>query len=292
MSALSQCPSVSKFPCVFFNHGGGPLPLLGRQPSVADVISQYPKSLSAKPSAILVVTAHWIEDIVSISSGDRHDLLFDYGGYPPETYRYTYDAPGSPDLANKIQGLLMGADIKAKTNSNRGWDHGVFVPLKLMYPDASIPVVSMSLHSSLDPDVHLRIGEALAPLREEGVLIVGSGASCHNFEYFFARNEKVRGEGIAHSKAWDQYLIETLANPEINKEPMTAEERRARLIEWFRGPSSRACHPQGGEEHLIPLHVIAGAAGAHRNDSSIAKVLKAEGGSFSEFATSNFEWSE
>jgi aromatic ring-opening dioxygenase catalytic subunit (LigB family) len=202
-----------------------------------------------------VVTAHWITNPVSVSSGALHPLLFDYGGFPRESYTYRYDAPGSPELSQNIIKILADADLPCKADDVRGWDHGVFVPLMLMFPDASIPVVALSLHPSLDPSLHIRLGEALAPLREQGVLIIGSGASFHNFDYFFARDLKTRAQGIEHSRVWDRYLEDSLTSTALS-----SVERRGRLVEWARGPSAYACHKPGTEEHLIPLHVILGAA--------------------------------
>jgi len=198
------------------------------------------------------VTAHWICKDVCISSGSSHPLLFDYGGFPPESYKYQYNAPGNPELADKIQELLKGAGIKSSKDSKRGWDHGVFVPLMLMFPAADIPVVAMSLQSSLDPSLHIKIGKALSVLREEGVLIIGSGASFHNFDYFFSRNPE---PGVKHSAAFNTWLVSTSTSSSL-----TPEERLAEFAKWSSAPSALECHKLGQEEHLIPLHVVAGAA--------------------------------
>ena len=202
-----------------------------------------------------VVTAHWITNPISVSSGALHPLLFDYGGFPRESYTYKYEAPGSPQLSQDIIRILAAAGLPCKADDTRGWDHGVFVPLMLMFPAASIPVVALSLHPSLDPALHIRIGEALAPLRDQGVLIIGSGASFHNFDYFFARDSKTHAQGIEHSRVWDRYLEDSLTSDKLS-----TGERHSRLIDWARGPSAYSCHKPGTEEHLIPLHVILGAA--------------------------------
>ena len=241
--------------------------MLGQQPEVAELLRRVPASLPSTPSAILVVTAHWVEPTVSVSTGESHPLLFDYGGFPPESYKYKYPAPGHPDLARNVMSLLQEADINVKSDAKRGWDHGVFIPLMLMFPEAAIPVVALSLHSSLDPAMHIRIGRALAPLRSQGVLIVGSGASFHNFGYFFARSEADKKAGVQHGTTWHNYLVETLTSTAISR-----EERLDRLINWSSGPSAFDAHPRGQEEHLIPLHVVAGAALAE-DDSSPAKLL-------------------
>ena len=156
-------------PSIYVNHGGGPLPLLGSQPLVAEFLGSYASTID-QPKAILVVTAHWIADTVSVTSGAAHPLMFDYGGFPPETYKYQYNAPGSPELADSVCNLLAASNIPCKKDPKRGWDHGTFVPLMLMYPAADIPVVAMSLHASLDPETHIKLGEALQPLRDDGKL--------------------------------------------------------------------------------------------------------------------------
>jgi aromatic ring-opening dioxygenase catalytic subunit (LigB family) len=169
------------------------------------------------------------------------------------------NAPGSPSIASSVQRLLGSAGIPAKVDGRRGLDHGVFVPLMLMFPAANIPVVSLSLHTSLDPEMHIRIGEALAPLRDQGILIIGSGASFHNFDYFFARDLKTKTAGIRHSHSFNSFLTEALT-----AENLTAEDRRERLVRWASAPSARDCHKVGQEEHLIPLMVIFGAGGGVR----------------------------
>jgi 4,5-DOPA dioxygenase extradiol len=232
-----------------------------------------------------VVTAHWIGDQVLISSGQQPSLYFDYSGFPEESYRYSYNAPGCPELADRISGLLEASSIPNQKDSKRGWDHGVFVPLMLLYPEANIPVVALSLHRSFDPDMHIRIGEAIAPLRKEGVLIIGSGYTFHNFDYFFARGAK-RSEGLEHSKQFNNALVDALTNPSTSD-----EEKREALRGWSRLPSARACHPDRAEEHLIPLHVIAGAGLSNSGDNRISECRLVGPPSLSDqFAVSNFEW--
>jgi len=258
---------MTRMPCMYLNHGGGPLPVLGRQPQVAELLKNIPSLLPATPSAILVVTAHWVEPTVSVSSGHSHQLLYDYGGFPPESYEYKYPAPGKPEIARTVTSLLEKENIPCRSDSKRGWDHGVFIPLMLMFPEAVIPVVSLSLHASLDPALHIRIGQALAPLRSQGVLIVGSGASFHNFGYFFARNDAQKSAGLSHGTTWNDYLVQTLTSS------LTREERISRLTDWSSGPSALEAHPRGEEEHLIPLHVIAGVALADVDGTSAATLL-------------------
>ena len=221
---------------------------------------------------------------MSVSCGEAHSLLFDYGGFPPESYEYTYSAPGAPDVAARVSSLLAAAGVKTTQDPKRGWDHGVFVPLKLMFPDARVPVVALSLHSSLDPELHINIGRALAPLREEGVLIIGSGMSFHNFGYFFARDARTRESGVRHSKIWNDYLVDTLVSGSHPR-----EEQLARLKAWTTGPSGTEAHPLRQEEHLIPLHVVLGAAAEGDKCSLVGEPGKG-GRGLPDMAFSNFEW--
>eukprot|EP00756_Hemistasia_phaeocysticola_P020836 Hpha_TRINITY_DN15741_c5_g9::TRINITY_DN15741_c5_g9_i1::g.41267::m.41267 len=267
---------AARMPAVFVNHGGGPLPLLGKQPRVAGFLKNYAASLPSRPRAVLVVTAHWEEADVTVSTAERPGLLFDYGGFPPETYEYKYPAPGATDVAARAVELLKGAGVPVQTDSKRGWDHGVFVPMMLMFPRADVPIVAVSLKTGQDPATHLQMGEALAPLRDEGVLIVGSGFSFHNFGYFRGTQEH-RQEGHDHSKRFDAWLRESITIPSI-----TPEERRHRFTNWAKAPSALACHPPGGAEHLIPLHVMAGAGGM-----GIGRIVGCESGGL---RVTEFQW--
>jgi len=244
----------TRMPCLYLNHGGGPMPLLGQQPEVANFCSKYAATLPAKPSAIVVVTAHWEERITTVCSGANPPLFFDYGGFPPESYKYKYPAPGSPTLAEHIQGLLRQAGLKVAADPRRGWDHGVFVPLMLMFPKAEVPIISVSLLANQDAAQHIAVGEALRPLRDQGVLIVGSGASFHNFKYFFASGE-VRNKGVMHSRDFDSYLRKAAAGDS------SYATRKEALARWERAPGALEAHPRGGAEHLMPLFVIFGAGG-------------------------------
>jgi len=252
------------------------MPLMGEQPDLAEVLSNYAATLPQKPSAILIFTAHWETHQVVVSSGAQHSLYFDYGGFPPETYQYKYPAPGNPELAKRVRDLLNTAGIASESDPKRGWDHGVFVPLMLMFPDATIPVVQISVLHSQSAEEHLRVGEALQPLRGEGVLIVGSGQSVHNF-YWFA---KVRMDaGIAHSVNWDDWLQATLLGEGLNE-----KQRREHLAAWDTAPSARECHARGLAEHLMPLFCVAGAGGL-RSGRRVGSARLPD-----KFATSGFEF--
>lgn len=244
--------SHAREPTVFITHGGGPCfwmefpaPLgphayEGLRAYLAGLIAGLP----ARPRAIVVVSAHWEEALPTVSTAATPAMLFDYYGFPAHTYRLRYPAAGAPRLGERVRELLEAAGLPAATNAERGFDHGVFVPMLIIDPPASIPVVMLSLAADLDPARHLAIGAALAPLREEQVLIIGSGSSYHNLRAVFDG-----GEG--GSGAFDEWLNETL----VTLDPAA---RRARLLEWRNAPNARACHPRA--EHLLPLMVAVGAA--------------------------------
>jgi 4,5-DOPA dioxygenase extradiol len=161
---------------IYLSHGGGPLPLLGDKDhqNMRDFIRAV-TPMFIKPSAILVISAHWEAQIPSITSGPFPSLIYDYYGFPKEAYDIKYPVAGSPELAKKIAGLLGSAGIDANLDNQRGFDHGLFVPLKLMFPDATIPCVQLSLVNNLQPELHLQMGKALRMLKKDNVLIIGSG---------------------------------------------------------------------------------------------------------------------
>ena len=238
-------------PSLFIPHGGGPCFFMpdpqGMWARMADYLRALPASLPEPPRAILVVSGHWEERAFAFTGSAGHPgLIYDYYGFPPETYALEWPAPGAPWLAERGAGLLRAAGLPTAIDAERGFDHGVFVPLKVAFPDAEVPVVQMSLHASLDPALHLAAGEALAPLREEGVIVLGSGMSFHNLR---AMGDPRVAEP---SRAFDRWLGEAAAS--------TAEERAARLARWEQAPWARLCHPR--EEHLLPLMVAAGASGS------------------------------
>ncbi|KAJ0406144.1 hypothetical protein ATCC90586_000601 [Pythium insidiosum] len=239
-----------KQPAVFVPHGGGPLPLLG-DPGHAEMVqwlTHFQRDfVTTRPDAIVVVTAHWEADVTTITSAAAPKLLYDYYGFPAEAYKVQYPSPGKPALAQRIQSLLQSHGIPSELDAKRGNDHGVFIPLKLMYPDADIPIVQMSIYRSLDPEAHLRLGEALRELRRDNVLLVGSGLSFHSFKYFFGDAR----DGNRVSIPFHKYLHDALVS---SQDP---EARRRSLQRWQTAPNAREVHPR--EEHLMPLLVIAGA---------------------------------
>jgi aromatic ring-opening dioxygenase catalytic subunit (LigB family) len=247
-----------KMPTFFIPHGAGPCFFMdwtmGPKESwdkLASWLRGIDGSLPEPPRALLVISAHWETPVPTVIASRHPPLLFDYFGFPPHTYELEWAAPGSPDLAKRIGALLSAAGIASKTETERGFDHGVFVPLKVAYPDAKVPTVQLSLQAGLDPNAHLAIGRALAPLRDEGVLIIGSGLSFHNMAAF------KNGGGGPASMAFDTWLESIVAKD--------AESRDAALAAWSNAPAARESHPR--EEHLLPLMVAAGAAGNDRGES-------------------------
>lgn len=201
------------------------------------------------PEAILVISAHWEESVATLLSSPYPPLLFDYYGFPPETYTLTYPSPGNPVLAKRIGELLNKAHIPVGMDAKRGLDHGTFIPLTLMYPQANIPTIQLSLLHSLDPTEHLSLGNALRDLLDENILIIGSGFSFHNQHAFF---DQALGAPDPANESFQDWLIDTCTGDY----PQSAREQR--LINWEQAPSARYCHPR--EEHLLPLHVCAGIA--------------------------------
>jgi aromatic ring-opening dioxygenase catalytic subunit (LigB family) len=246
---------AKRMPVVYAPHGGGPWPFVdcgfGTRPEL-DALRGYLASLGAiaggPPRAILAVSAHWEAPLPTLMTAAAPPMLYDYGGFPPEAYTLTWPAPGAPWLAPRAEELLRVAGFETARDDRRGYDHGTFVPLKVAFPEARVPVLQLSLVAGLRADVHLALGRALEPLREEGVLIVASGMSFHDMRAFFRRG------GAPAAEAFDAWLRDAVARPQ--------PERDALLEHWERAPHARSAHPR--EEHLIPLMVAAGAAGSDR----------------------------
>ncbi|EAT90501.2 hypothetical protein HBI56_050340 [Parastagonospora nodorum] len=247
-------------PVISLSHGGGPMPLLG-DPSHRDIVdslkTKLPKILKLgtqdAPKAIVLVTAHWSTDKVTVSSGSRHGLLYDYYGFPPESYEIKHDAPGSPEVAGEVQKALGEAGIECKQDAERGWDHGVFVPMKLVDPSATIPIVQLSVLASESASQSYAIGRALSTLRAQNIAIIGSGfATLHNLRLMFS--------GESSTPAFKQKNADW--SGAVTDAAMTDDdEARARKFEgWREWPNAYTMHPRGGAEHFLPLIVCAGAA--------------------------------
>lgn len=237
-------------PVLYLPHGGGPLPILGdkRHEKLVFFLEGIASKLG-EPSAILVISAHWEEDLATVTSGSHPEIIYDYYGFPVEAYQIQYAAPGHPRLAQEVLALIEASAVPAKLDEQRGFDHGLYVPLKLMYPQARIPCIQLSLLRNLDPREHTALGKSLASLRKKNILIIGSGMSFHNLKSFFSQSAGSNTE----NEEFDRWLIETCTHPMISP-----QERELRLIEWEKAPSARFCHPR--EEHLLPLHVCYGIA--------------------------------
>lgn len=245
-------------PALFIPHGGGPCFFMEWTMGPADTwdnmaawLGQLGIALEKryqKPDAIVVFSAHWECHKVTVNSGAKPSLIYDYYNFPPHTYELSYPAAGHPQLAGEIENLLDAADIDCDLDPAHGFDHGVFIPFLLIYPRADIPIVQVSLKAGLDPGEHLAIGAALAPLRQKNILLVGSGFSYHNMEGMMGG---VNQPGpIPASAEFDQWLTNTCTLP--------PEQRTQALGQWQQAPRARTAHPR--EEHLLPLMVAAGAA--------------------------------
>ena len=238
-----------RFPVLFISHGGGPWPFVdGLRQMYAHTeqeLRRLPERLPARPKAILVISGHWEAPKFSLATNAHPPMEYDYSGFPAHTYQIRYPASGQPELAQYARNLLASGRIESALDDQRGFDHGVFVPLGLMYPNADVPIVMASVQSNYDPAQHLAMGRALTSLREEGVLIVGSGLNYHNMRGFG------RDESNAVATEFTHYLNQAVANAD-------AKVRWDMLRHWERAPSARLAHPR--EDHLMPLLIAAGAA--------------------------------
>ncbi|MHA1565160.1 MAG: DODA-type extradiol aromatic ring-opening family dioxygenase [Alphaproteobacteria bacterium] len=247
---------MSRLPALYIPHGGGPCFFMAWDPPdtwsrMADYLRGVSADIGQRPKAILMISAHWEAAQITIQTNPAPPLLFDYYGFPDATYRLEYPAPGSSALVARIAALLRQEDIPFREDGKRGFDHGTFIPLKLIFPEADIPIVQVSLRADLDPAAHIALGWALMPLRDEGILIIGSGMSYHNMERLMAN---MRGSNTAspQSTQFDDWLAKTLTD-------QTPEDRASGLVEWQSAPAALDAHPRA--EHLLPLHVVVGAAG-------------------------------
>jgi aromatic ring-opening dioxygenase catalytic subunit (LigB family) len=246
---------MARLPTYFISHGGGPWPWLEgehrRQYAQLEAsLAGIARELGGKPRAVLVVSGHWEEPRFTLQASPAPGMIYDYSGFPAHTYEVRYASPGAPDVAQRAKALLEGAGIAAALDAARGYDHGTYTPLVAIYPHADVPVLQLSLKSGYDPQEHLAAGRALAPLRDEGILVVGSGLSWHNLRMFGPAAR-------APSEAFDGWLDEALG--------AAPDERLRRLTQWDAAPAARIAHPE--EDHFIPLMVALGAAqdeAAHR----------------------------
>lgn len=252
---------------LYLSHGGGPLPLLGddAHTEMVSCLKEIAETIE-RPSAIIVVSAHWEASHATVTSGESPRLIYDYSGFPLESYEIEYPCSGNPPLASAIVRQLEKAGIKVSADSTRGFDHGLFVPLKIMYPEADIPCVQLSLIRGLDPAVHIALGRALQELADRSLLLIGSGFSFHNMKAFFEpETEKSRSA----NRAFERWLVSTCSDKGISE-----DERTERFVAWESAPAARYCHPR--EEHLLPLHVCYGFAGAACSKAYELQILNKE----------------
>lgn len=238
---------MSRLPTYFISHGGGPWPWIPRMramfANLEASLARMPQEIGVTPRAVLFVSGHWEAPAFRVMHAARPGMVYDYYNFPPETYEITYPAPGAPEIAERAAALIAEAGLPVALDDTQGFDHGTFVPAYAMYPQAEVPVFQVSLQAGYDPAAHLALGRALAPLRDEGVLIVGSGLSYHNLRLFGP-------EARIPSEAFDAWLHGVLAE--------APGPRTQALLNWEQAPQARVCHAQ--EDHLIPLHVALGAA--------------------------------
>jgi aromatic ring-opening dioxygenase catalytic subunit (LigB family) len=240
----------SKLPTYFISHGGGPWSYMNDASragyaKLEAALARMPEEVGRTPAAVLMISAHWEAPEFRVQDAARPTMLYDYGGFPDYTYQVRYDAPGDPALAARVREMIEAAGMPAGLDTERGFDHGMFTPMHVIYPRADVPTVQLSLKRGLDPQIHLALGRAIAKLRDENVLIIGSGLSYHNLRQFFSP------AGMEPSRQFDAWLEKAVLE--------SAPAERAKLLAgWESAPSARAAHPR--EEHLLPLMVAVGAA--------------------------------
>lgn len=250
---------MTKMPTLFIPHGGGPCFFMDSNPAhLWDKMEAYLRgcisNLPQKPTAILIISGHWEEEVITIQSNPAPPMLFDYYGFPQHTYELNFPASGSAKLVSRLVELLNQNDIPNKLDNQRGFDHGTFVPLLVALPNADIPVVQLSLRADLNAQAHIKLGEALQPLRDEGILIIGSGMSYHNLPKMLAqmRNPTPAIKLNHEAQNFDTWLTATATD-------VDSTNRNKKLCDWKNAPNAIQAHPR--EEHLLPLHVAVGAAG-------------------------------
>jgi aromatic ring-opening dioxygenase catalytic subunit (LigB family) len=274
--------TTTRLPTFYLSHGGGPWPYMNgslRQHygKLETSLETLPRQLGAEPTAILVVSGHWEERDFAVMASPAPPMVYDFGGFPEYLYHVRYPAAGSPQLAERIESLIQDAGLPTHLDPVRGFDHGTYSLLAVTHPEADIPVLQVSIRSDYDPELHLALGRALSPLRDEGVLIIGSGSSYHNLSALVPERigfypNKFREE----SAQFDSWLRKTLTE-------FSSRQRLERLLDWERAPSARAVHPQ--EDHLVPLHVAVGAA-----EDEPAHVIYAQDDLFGKITMSSYRF--
>ena len=243
----------TELPTVFISHGS-PMHAVaaGRAGEAWTALGQR----LPRPRAVLIASAHWETELPMVGTARQPETIHDFGGFPDELYRIRYAAPGAPDTAQQAVDLLAAAGIPATANGCHGLDHGAWVPMRRLYPDADIPTTQISVQPSLDAAHHLRVGEALEPLLAEGVLVLGSGHMTHNLREWIA-DARRRGAMTVDERAPTDYVREFTSWVD---DALRRGDRDA-LARWAESaPHARRAHPT--PEHFLPLMVAFGAAGA------------------------------
>jgi aromatic ring-opening dioxygenase catalytic subunit (LigB family) len=276
ISSMRQGAIMSRLPTYFVSHGGGPWPWMKEQYGPAyDALEaslvDIKRQIGERPKAVLVVSSHWETEGFMVSSSTAPGMIYDYGGFPPHTYQIRYPAPGQPQLAERVAALLNDAGHPAGLDAQRGFDHGTFSMLAPVYPEADMPVVQLSIRHGYDPAAHMAAGRALAPLRDEGVLILGSGLSFHNLRLFGPAG----GQASHAFDAWLRHALLDLAPP----------DREQAMLHWSAAPAARQAHPR--EDHLVPLWVVLGAA-----EQEAAACVYHEDAFFGSLAVSSFRFGD
>ncbi|MBN2795736.1 MAG: dioxygenase [Clostridia bacterium] len=247
--------SNQKGQVIYCSHGGGPLPILGdaSHEKMVTFMEKLPNQLH-RPEAIVLFSAHWEAPVITIQNNAKPELLYDYYGFPNASYNLKYPCRLDQELASRIGLLLEKASIEFKYDEKRPYDHGMFIPLLLMYPEADIPVIQVSLKHNLSPSDHLNLGKALQPLLEENILFIGSGFSFHNMGAFDFSGQDVKDPA---NDAF-QEAITHLCCDNLSK-----DEKWHGLLNWTTLEGARYCHPR--EEHLLPLHICVGLSQSNGN---------------------------
>lgn len=242
----------------FVSHGGGPLPVLGdaNHVELVDTLKTLTTELPQNPSLIVMVSAHWETSGFELTAAANPEMIYDYYGFPEESYHLQYPAPGAPDIARDMAEKMQAQGVNIRLNESRGFDHGMYIPLMLMYPEAKIPVIQLSVEKGLSPAEHWQLGETLAQVLPEDSLVIGSGFSFHNMRAFFSPKTPEMTQAVHTFQAW---LDETVTAADLSR-----EAAQTRWENWSSVEGGRFCHPR--EEHLIPLIVCQAAAqGAGRS---------------------------
>ncbi|MFZ5723800.1 MAG: DODA-type extradiol aromatic ring-opening family dioxygenase [Pseudomonadota bacterium] len=235
---------MTRQPVLFISHGA---PTFALEPGRAGALLRAAGERLPAPTAIVVVSPHWVTRDFAVTAAVRPETIHDFGGFPAPLYALRYPAPGAPALAARVAGLLQAAGVPARLDEQRGLDHGAWVPLMHLYPQAQVPVIQVSMPQSLDARAAWRLGEVLAPLREEGVLIVGSGSLTHNLYEFFATGGS--DDVVPYAREFVDWARAAVQRHD-----------RAALVDYLRAaPNAGRAHPT--PEHYLPLLVAAGAAG-------------------------------